>query len=262
MFLISLNERGSFFKPVMFEFPNDNSSFEDIESKIMFGEAFLVCAFNTVNETEKLFKLPNANLNEYPSGKIISNYEEEEGEGKIINLSGKLDMLHVFLRGGFIVPYQNTFDKYILNSLKLRDEKINLIINVNPWKQCKGIFFFDNDEPNAIGEKKFYKVTLRHLGQRLYFFTDKNSLDKYNYSDHILGKIELWRVDKVFESDEGKKKKKKVNYDLKLTYREELNRTKEHIKGTYDKINNKAIFEISREDHNISIFDIDEIRFY
>ena len=262
LFLISLNERGSFFKPVMFEFPNDNSSFEDIESKIMFGEAFLVCAFNTVNETEKLFKLPNANLNEYPSGKIISNYEEEEGEGKIINLSGKLDMLHVFLRGGFIVPYQNTFDKYILNSLKLRDEKINLIINVNPWKQCKGIFFFDNDEPNAIGEKKFYKVTLRHLGQRLYFITDKNSLDKYNYSDHILGKIELWRVDKVFESDEGKKKKKKVNYDLKLTYREELNRTKEHIKGIYDKINNKAIFEISREDHNISIFDIDEIRFY
>jgi hypothetical protein len=249
----------------MFEFPNDKSSYEDIESKIMFGEAFLVCAFNTVNESEKIFKLPNDNLNEYPSGKIVSNYEEEEGkkvEGKTINLSGKLDMLHVFLRGGFIVPYQNTFDKYILNSLKLRDEKMNLIININPYKQCKGIFFFDNDEPNVIGEKKYYKVTLRHLGQRLYFFTDKNSLDKYNYNDHILGKIELWRADQVFELDEGDKKKKKVSYDLKLTYRQELNRKKEHIKGTYDNINNKAIFEISREDYNISIFDIDEIRFY
>lgn len=261
MFLISLNERGSFFKPVMFEFPNDKSSYEDIESKIMFGEAFLVCAFNTVNENEKLFKLPNDNLNEYPSGKIVSNFEEEK-EGKIINLSGKLDMLHVFLRGGFIIPYQNTFDKYILNSLRLRDEKLNLIINVNPYKQCKGIFFFDNDEPNTIGEKKYYKVTLRHLGQRLYFFNDKNSLDKYNYSDHILGKIELWRVDKVFELDEGKKKKKKVTYDLKLTYRQELNRTKEIIKGTYDEINNKAIFEMSTKEHNISIFDIDDIRFY
>ena len=35
LFLISLNEKGSFFKPVMFVYPEDQSSYEDIESKIM-----------------------------------------------------------------------------------------------------------------------------------------------------------------------------------------------------------------------------------
>jgi alpha-glucosidase (family GH31 glycosyl hydrolase) len=49
LFLISLNERGSFFKPIMFEFPEDINSYEDIESKIMIGEAFLLCAFYDVN---------------------------------------------------------------------------------------------------------------------------------------------------------------------------------------------------------------------
>ena len=36
LFLISLNEKGSFFKPLMFEFPEERISYEDIESRIMF----------------------------------------------------------------------------------------------------------------------------------------------------------------------------------------------------------------------------------
>ena len=121
-FLISLNEKGSFFKPLMFEFPEEKTSYEDIESKIMFGEAFLICAFYERYEGIKKFNLPNSNFNEYPSGKTILNFNDEN---KIIKLSGKLDKIYIFLRGGFIVPMQNTFDKFILNSIKLRDEKLN-----------------------------------------------------------------------------------------------------------------------------------------
>ena len=53
LFLISLNEKGSFFKPLMFEFPEDETSYEDIESRIMFGEAFLLCTFYDNNENSK-----------------------------------------------------------------------------------------------------------------------------------------------------------------------------------------------------------------
>ena len=45
MFLVSLNEKGSFFKPIMFEFPEDKNSYNDIESKVMLGEAFLILVF-------------------------------------------------------------------------------------------------------------------------------------------------------------------------------------------------------------------------
>jgi alpha-glucosidase (family GH31 glycosyl hydrolase) len=53
LFLVSLNERGSFFKPVMFEYPNDIYSYEDIESKVMIGDAFLICAFFYNKEDDK-----------------------------------------------------------------------------------------------------------------------------------------------------------------------------------------------------------------
>ena len=97
LFLISLNEKGSFFKPIMFEFPEDDYSYEDIESKIMIGEAALLCAFHEINEKDKEFLLPNATFNKYPNGKSIMNQEDKNNK---IVLSGKLDEIHLFLREG------------------------------------------------------------------------------------------------------------------------------------------------------------------
>ena len=133
-FLISLNEKGSFFKPIMFEFPEDEASFEDIEDKIMLGQAFLLCAFYENNENSKFFLLPNENFNYYPTGKKLVDYKDNFNGSKI-ELSGKMDKIHLFLRGGFIIPYQNTLDKFILNSEQLRNEKINLIVNIDNFNQ-------------------------------------------------------------------------------------------------------------------------------
>jgi alpha-glucosidase (family GH31 glycosyl hydrolase) len=256
LFLISLNEKSSIFKPVMFEFPNDENSYKDIESKIMFGEAFLICTFYNSSEEEKIFEIPDSNFNEYLSGKSIMNYGQENNT---IKLSGNLDLVHIFMRGGFIIPYQNTFDKYILNSKKLRDEKINLIININVVKQSKGIIFFDNDEVNAIKNRKYYRVDLFFIAKRLVIKTNKNKLKEYKYNDHILGKIELWRVSEIFEMDKEENKDKKFN--IIIDFNNELEEKERTIDGIYDKENNKVIFEISQKDKNISLFDIDEILF-
>ena len=256
LFLISLNEKSSLFKPVMFEFPNDESSYIDIESKIMFGEAFLICTFYNISEEEKIFELPDSNFNEYLSGKSIMNNGQENNT---IKLSGNLDLLHIFMRGGYIIPYQNTFDKYILNSQKLREEKINLIININDVKQSKGIIFFDNDEVNTIKNKIYYRVDLFFIAKRLVIKTNKNKLKNYKYNDHILGKIELWRVSEIFEMDKEENKNKK--FSINIDYNNELEEKESNIEGIYDKENNKVIFEISQKNKNISLFDIDEILF-
>ena len=87
----------------------------------------------------KKFNFPNDNFNEYPGGKSIL---DKNDKNRIIQLSGKLDKIHIFLREGFIVPNQNTFDKFILNSFKLRNEKLNLIINTNQNKKARGELFF------------------------------------------------------------------------------------------------------------------------
>ena len=252
-FLISLNEKGSFFKPLMFEFPEDKASYEDIESKIMFGESFLLCTFYGASESVRKFSLPNSNFNEYPSGKSIIDSGKEDN---IIELSGKLDKLYLFLRGGSIVPSQNTFDKFILNSLKLREEKLNIIINPNELKQGKGVLFFDNDNNDTIMKKTYYRIDLSFNGQKLMIKCNKNNLEKYNYNDHFIGKIEIWRANELFNIEDNKQNSISIN----IHYTNDSNKI-ENIEGIYDKDNNKIIFDFSKNEKNISIFDISEILF-
>ena len=307
-FLISLNDKGSFFKPVMFEFPEEEASYEDIESKIMFGEAFLTVAFYEENENSKKIEFPDENFNVYPSGKSIikgekgeksekvknnnstnnaSNDEEEEEEERyrdidryrygekeprkkvvkkknnrdkyVKELSGKLDEIHIFLRGGYIVPYQDVFNKYILNTLKLREEKINLIINIDPFGSSTGVIFFDNDGKDTVNNALYHKVDISYSEKKMTFTTTKYNMTKYDYNDHILGVIEFWRASEVFKIENEKDDKTKI-IKSKLTF---INNkyNPENVEGAYDKENDKVIFEISTAEKNISIFDIKEMIF-
>ena len=47
----------------------------------------------------------------------------------------------------------------------------------------------------------------------MHIITKKNSLKKYNFNDHILGNIELWNANNVF-NDINKNKKRKINIYL------------------------------------------------
>jgi alpha-glucosidase (family GH31 glycosyl hydrolase) len=255
-FLISLNEKGSFFKPIMFEYPEEPTSYQDIESKVMFGEAFLICAFYEKSDGIKKFVLPSDNFNDYPTGKSIMDYNQEN---KIIELSGKLDKIYIFLRGGFIIPNQNTFNKFILNSLKLREENINLIINPDQHKRSKGELFYDNDDNKTIEQKMYIKVDLLFDSNDLFIYTNKNNIDKYNYNDHILGNIEIWRANELF--------KIKTDNNSSILFKGTLffnNEDKKHenIEGIYEKENNKLIFHISKDNIKISIFEVSKISFH
>jgi alpha-glucosidase (family GH31 glycosyl hydrolase) len=253
LFLISLNEKGSFFKPVMFEFPQEKNSYKNIESKVMFGEAFLICTFYEKSEDNKEFELPNSNFNKFPKGKTIINYNDEN---RIISLSGKLDELHIFLRGGFIVPYQNTFDKYILNSMKLRGEKLNLIVNIDHMKKSKGVLFFDNDGINTIKKGEYIRVNLEYKENVLRFYTNKNKIKKYKFNDHILGSLEFLRINEIMEINEIDKNRK---FTINIVYNKDMNKKKVIRNGMFDNHLNKVTFEVSNEKDFISIFDIQEI---
>ena len=261
-FLISLNEKGSFFKPLMFEFPDDQTSYENIEDKIMIGESLFLCAFYDNSIKPKTFKFPNANFNKFPEGKTVTSYIDHNSEikekNKIIELSGNLEDIHLFVRGGFIVPYQNVNEKYVINTKKLRNEKINLIINIDYYNQSKGELFYDNDEINTIEENKYYRVEIFYSEKKLTFNTFKNNLDSYEYQDHILGKIELWRASQIFVmNDKNEQKTKMVLLNIKYAD----NSVDENIEGIYDLENDKIVFDVSNNDKKISIFNINEITF-
>ena len=253
-FLIGLTEKGSFFKPLMFEFDNEEASFEDIESKIMIGESFLLCAFFEDNENPKNFTFPNSHFNYYPSGKNLINYDDAENN-KVIELSGKFDEIHLFVRGGFIVPYQNTFDKYILNSEKLKDEKMNLIVSIDNFNQSRGEIIYDDEGINPVKGENYYRVDMYYNEKNIKFVTYKNNLNKYDYKDQYLGIIEFWRISNIIETKNKKEKDVKIN--LNVTFNNK--KKPETFEGVYDQENDKVVFDISKGDKSFSIFTIEDI---
>ena len=247
LFLVSLNEKGSFFKPVMFEYPNDKYSYEDIESKIMLGDA-LLCAFFDNNEKDKEFALPNSHFNLYPSGENILNYSADDNNNlRKKTLSGKISDLHIFLRGGYIIPMQDTFDKYILNTYFLRKENLNLIINPDEKGNSKGVLFFDNDDIDVIKNRNYIRIELEFKNRILKINTSNENNIDYEYNNIKVNKIEIWRINELLNEDEIKKD----SIDIKIKSKNE----EKAVKGKINKSINKIIININ----NIILFDLYEL---
>ena len=254
LFLVSLNEKGAFFKPVMFEYPLDKNSYDDIESKIMLGEALLLCAFFENHEKNKTFIFPNSNFNMYPSGYTVLNYTNDSNYSNKLrkSLSGKLNELHLFMRGGYIIPMQDTFDNYVMNTYYLRQQKINLIINPDHEGYSKGTIFFDNDEIDTIELEKYIRVNLEFKNKILSVeVINKKKMD-YIFKDNIINRIEIWRVNEIMEFNSKKDNKIILKYDL-------TSKKEKQIKGKIDLINNKLIIDFNENNIDINLFTLEKV---
>ena len=254
MFLVSLNEKGGFFKPIIFEYPDDKNSYDDIESKIMLGEAFLICTFFENEEKNKTFILPNSNFNSYPTGNNMLNYSEKSYSSlRKKNLSGKLNELHLFMRGGYIIPMQNTFDNYIMNTYYLRLEKLNLIINPDQDKYAKGTIFYDNDESDIIENKKYIRVDLEFKEKILSIKMNNYNGIKYEFKDNIINKIEIWRMDEIIDINNIKDKN---NIVLKIDL---IKNKSENINAKLDVNNNKIIIDFKENKLDLNLFTLTKV---
>ena len=254
LFLVSLNEKGAFFKPIMFEYPFDKNSYEDIESKIMLGEALLLCAFFDSEEKDKTFIFPNSHFNSYPSGNAILNYTNSSyhHKNRRIKLSGKLNELHLFMRGGFIIPNQDTSDKYIMNTYYLKKEKLNLIINPDHKGYSKGTIFFDNDEPETIEKNNFIRVNLEFIDKELKVNIININNMKYLGKDNIINRIEIWRVNQNIDVH--------MFNDINLNLKFDLTTKKNNqIKAKIDDINNKLIIDFNENNIHLDLFTLERI---
>ena len=187
LFASSLNERVGFFNPVFFSFPNEEESYNNINDKVMLGDAFILFPIFTSETTDIQRNFPSGKWNEFPSGKVLLN----DTDPRTKTLSGKMNVIHLYLRGGYIIPWQNTLDKYINNSYHLRQERMNLIINPDKDKKAKGIIFFDNDGINTIENNDYIRIDLNYQDGQLNITTKMKEDFNYEYKDNIIGKIEL-----------------------------------------------------------------------
>ena len=232
---------------MMFEFPDDINSYDNFENRIMLGEAFLICPFFDNEEKDKKFIFPNAHFNKYPNGENIINYTEENDNNREIKLSGKKNELHIFLRGGYIIPMQDTLNKYVENTFYLRHERLNLIINPDHNGFSKGTIFFDNDGIETIEKNEYIRAELEFKNKILKVKINFNDT-KYIYRDDILNTIEIWRINEIFKE----KIINKSNIDIKMKVKDKYIK----INGDVDKANNKIKIVFK---NIVYLFDLEEI---
>ena len=225
MFYVSLNEKSGFFKPVFYTFPYDENSYFDIDERVMIGDCFILFP-NFVENSEIPYNktFPEGLWNLYPNGNesIKSNDTDRRK-----NLSGKYKDINIFLRGGCVVPFQDTFDNYIRNSYVLRNRKLNLMINLNDYGEAKGEIFYDNDERFVIENENYWRVSFKYEKEKLFVNTNKNNLESYSFKDNILEKIIILNIKNVNNNtalailNNGTSYNIEGNYDsqfLKITY--------------------------------------------
>ena len=164
LFAAHLNEKVGFFNPVFFYYPNDPESYNNMNEKIMIGDAFILFPIFT-NETSNINRtFPPGRWHYFPSGKILIN----ETDNRTQTLSGELDKIHF-----------------------LSHRPLNLMINPDENKKAKGLIFLDNDEVNTIDEEKYFRIELDYDNGFLKVNTKSREDFIYNFEDNKIRIIEI-----------------------------------------------------------------------
>ena len=193
IFKISLGEKGSFFRPLFFEYYDDENTHENMDESFMLGDTFLIYPIFKEETDNIVVYMPSDDWNKFPSGDIYKS--RREWYGGTVRLSGEYDQLHIFMRGGKIIPYQNTADKFIPNTKALNNEKTELYIipdSVN--HMASGDIIFDNDEVDTISKKNYYYININFSEKTLIFDTKNSMTSSYNNQDIYISKLKFFRM--------------------------------------------------------------------
>ena len=246
LFKISLGEKGSFFKPLFFEYYSDINTTLDMAESVMVGDTFLIYPIYK-NETDDIeVYMPQDDWSIFPTGEIFKSKGDWAG-GKI-KLSGEFNKIHIFMRGGQIFPFQNTFNKFIANSNALTKEKTQLyIIPDSETHIASGDIIFDNDEYNTLITGNYYYIHIDFKNNILIFNVNNEMNTAYKNKDIYVSKLKFFRMKYLIENDK---------YDFA---RVEL-RSGKVVHILIDYISDD-IFEFDLSNNNIRFHEIDKVKF-
>ena len=245
LFKVSLGEKGSFFKPLFFEYYSDLNTTLDMAESFMIGDSFIIYPIYK-NETDDIeVYMPKDDWNIFPTGEIYKS--KGNWTGGRIKLSGEYNKIHIFMRGGKIFPYQNTFNKFIPNSKALNKEKTELyIIPDSETHIANGDIIFDNDEYDTLSSKNYYYIHIEFYMNMMLFSTNNEMKTNYEYKDIYVSKLKFFRM-KYLENEK---------YDIA---RVELKNGKVvHVLINYL---SDDIFEFDLSNNNIRFYEIDRVLF-
>ena len=245
LFLISLGEFGSFFKPVFFEYPNDIKTYENISDFAMIGRKLLLYPIfqNETNDIEAYF--PNDDWN-YLNGSKLLIKKNDTNEGTYLNISGQFNIIHLYIRGGNIIPFQDS--THVKNTYDLHNIGTYLIINPDSnIHRAVGEVIYDFDDFDTIENLNFNRINMEFIYDTILFSSVNKTKDFYNKNDFYIEGIKLYNANYLTE---------KGNYDiLNIILNNDM------IKNA--KINkiNDEIYEVNLKNYKINFNQVKTIKF-
>ena len=200
LFKVSLGTKGSFFKPVFFEYYSDSETYKKMDESIMIGDALILYP-NFNDETFNIsVYLPKDDWFSFPNGEIVRNKSEKSGQ---ISLSGEFGNINIFMRGGHILPYQETFKSFVANSHKLHNISTELIIIPDSNSHfAKGDLIFDDDSYNTLEENNYYYINIKFNTYTLFFENVENMQIPYDNKDIYVSKLRFLNMKYLFDEKE------------------------------------------------------------
>jgi alpha-glucosidase (family GH31 glycosyl hydrolase) len=246
LFRISLGEKGSFFKPLFFEYFTEENTAKDMAESFMIGDAFLIYPVYK-NETDDIeVYMPKDDWSIFPTGEIFKS--KGNWTGGNITLSGEFNKIHIFMRGGQIFPYQNTFNKFIPNSKALTQENTQLyIIPDSETHIASGDIIFDDDKPDTLASGNYYYIHIDFYTNMLIFSVNNEMKSAYENRDVHISKLKFFRMKYLIENEK---------YDIA---RVQL-RSGKIVHVLIDYLSD-VIFEFDLTDNNIKFYEIDKVIF-
>ena len=200
LFKISLGLKGALFKPIFFEFYSDKKAYEKIDESIMIGDALIIYPLFTDETFDINVYFPKGEWYAFPTGKKVEINSEEGGN---IYLSGEFEHINIFMRGGYILPYQDTFTKFVPNSYQLHEEPTELIIipNSNSYS-AQGELIFDDDSIDTLETKNYYHIKIKFIYNSLFFSNEESMKVDYINKDIYLSKLKFLNMKYLIDEED------------------------------------------------------------
>jgi len=194
MFLNSYQGAHLFFKPMFIDFHWDRETFNHIDRQIMVGDSLLFSpALEEATDDYDAY-FPNANWNEFPSGKKFLDHDKASLKGKLVKLSGQYSIINLHMVGGKILLYQDSVTHGVLRTKKLNDIPSIIYVNPNVEGKAEGSVAFDDGvSSDTLKTNSFLLVKMNLVHHVITFKQYGGEAYKYTNNDAFIEQFVILR---------------------------------------------------------------------
>eukprot|EP00826_Nyctotherus_ovalis_P008239 TRINITY_DN1212_c0_g7_i1.p1 TRINITY_DN1212_c0_g7~~TRINITY_DN1212_c0_g7_i1.p1 ORF type:complete len:302 (+),score=85.91 TRINITY_DN1212_c0_g7_i1:69-974(+) len=155
---------GALFKPLFFDYPEDEKVYERTERIFMIGSSLLVAPVLYPGDTKVRFYLPNEHWYSLKTFSQVRHHQPNSRAGKEIELEDHYDFVNVLVKGGSVVPYQDAHTPKVRKIEDMKDLPSEIVIAPDHEGKASGTWVIDDGiSLRTIEDKKYTHVRFNFM---------------------------------------------------------------------------------------------------